>query len=68
MAARIVSDVEFKELKTRIIKDKIETLSKGGTTRTVRNRLFGRMTALAGTNEERAYTESQLDELFEIMG
>lgn len=67
MAARIISDEEFRELKERIIKDKEETLAKGGTIRIARNRTYGRLTAFAGTEKELAYTAGQLEELFEII-
>lgn len=68
MSAKILSDEEFTYLKIRLLKDKEDILAKGGTIRTARNRMYGRMTALAGREKgERAYTESQLAEIFEIM-
>lgn len=68
MSAKIISDEEFRNLKERILKDKKETLENGGTIRTVRYMAFSRMTAFSGIKEEeRAYTGSQLAEIFEIM-
>ena len=68
MGVEIVSDDDFRNLKERIIKDKEETLARGDTIRTARNRMYGRLTAFSGIEGKvRAYTESQLEEIFEIM-
>lgn len=68
MPARIISDEDFRKLKERIAKDKEQTLANGGTIGDARNRMYGRITAFSGVEGKvRAYTESQLEEIFEIM-